>query len=92
MQATMGVTPLALRKRVLLKPGLRKFKLMFQDLSAQRLFNQAGVQSIQISEIKSYLDILGERRKEHRKVYLRMILDMDTVFMDYVRKKMEKNK
>lgn len=87
-----GITPLALKKRVLLKPGLRKFKRMFSDLSAQRFFNEAGVQSIQVSEIESYLDIIGEHRFEYRKVYLRLMLDMDTVFMDHIRKQMEKNR
>jgi len=89
MQAE-GITPLALKKRVTLKKGLRRFKNAFSDLSAQREFNQAGVQSITITEIKSYLDILGESRTERRKVFMRLILDMDTIFMEHVRKKMEK--
>lgn len=89
MQAE-GITPLALKKRVPLKKGLRRFKNAFSDLSAQRAFNQAGVQSILITEIESYLNILGETRTERRKVFMRFILDMDTVFMEHVRKKMEK--
>jgi hypothetical protein len=87
-----GITPLALKKRVLLKRGLRKYKDAFSDLSAQREFNQAGVQSITFSEIEHYLNLEGEHRPEHRKVFRRLILDMDTVFMDHVRKKMEKER
>lgn len=82
--------PLALKRRVTLKKGLKKFKDVFRDLSGQREFNQAGVQSIQIEAIESYLNIICEHRPEYRKVYLRLMLDMDTVFMEYIRKKMDK--
>lgn len=89
MEKEMGVTPLALRKRVTLKRGLQKFKEAFTDLSSQRGYNQAGVQSIAISEIESYLNILCEHRPEHRLVYMKLILEMDAVYMDFFRKKME---
>lgn len=90
MQKEDGFTPLALKKRVILKRGLKKFKDAFRDLSAQRLFNQAGVQSIQIEAIESYLNVDCETRPEHRKVFRRLMLDMDAVFMEYIRKKMDK--
>lgn len=85
-----GTPSLALKKRVKLKPGLYKFRDVFRDLSAQRLFNQAGVQSIQIEAIVAYLDGVCEYRPEHRKIYMRLMLDMDEVFMSYIRKKMDK--
>lgn len=87
-----GDDPPALRKRVLLKKGLRKYRDMFTDLSSQRTFNEAGLQSIEMSAIESYLNIDGETRKEHRKFSRRVILEMDAVFMDHVRKQQAKNR
>lgn len=90
LEKEQGFTPLALKKRVTLKRGLRKYRDMFRDLSSQRIFNEAGVQSIQIEAIESYLDIDCEFRPEHRKLARRLMLDLDAVFMAHVRKKMEK--
>lgn len=90
MEKDLGEPPLALRKRVKLKRGLKKFRDIFRDLSAQREFNQAGVQSIPISEMVSYLDGMCETRREQRMLFMRLMLDMDAVFMEYIRKKMSK--
>jgi hypothetical protein len=91
MEKDMGVTPLALKKRVKLRKDCRKYKDAFRDISAQRPFNQAGVQSIPITEITGYLDGICERRPEQRRVFIRMMLDMDAVFMEYIRKKTKKD-
>ena len=85
-----GDDPPALRRRVKLKPGLEKYRDMFRDLSAQRDFNEAGVQSITIGAIRDYLDIDMETRPNHRKFARRVMLEMDAVFMDYVRKQQNK--
>lgn len=65
---------------------------MFSDLSSQREFNEAGVQSITISAIKDYLDTICEYRPQHRKLAMKLMLAMDSVFMAYVRKKKKKDK
>lgn len=83
----MGVTPLALKKRVNLRRDCIKYRDAFRDLSAQREFNQAGVQSIRVSEVVAYLDGICETRPHHRRAFIKLMLDMDAVFMDYIRKK-----
>ncbi len=85
-----GLDPLALRRRVILKKGLQKYKDAFRDISAQRMFGEQGPQSIQLEALESYLDIIGEGREEYRKLYLRLVLDMDTIFMEHIRKKLER--
>lgn len=87
-----GDDPQALRSRVILRKGLRKYRDMFYDLSAQRTYNEAGLQSIEIPAIESYLNIDGETRKEHRRFARRVILEMDAVFMDHIRKKQEQKR
>lgn len=87
-----GDDPPALRSRVHLNRGLIKYREMFRDLSSQRRMNETGLQSIEMTAIESYLNIEGETRKEHRKFARRVILEMDSVFMDYVRKQQEKNR
>lgn len=87
-----GDDPPALRNRIKAKRGLTRYRDMFKDLSSQRTFNEAGLQSIEMPAIESYLNIEGETRPEHRKFARRVILEMDAVFMDHVRKQQEKNR
>lgn len=65
---------------------------MFRDLSSQREFNPAGVQSIPISEMRDYLDLICEHRPQHRRLAMKLMLAMDSVFMEHVRKKQEQNR
>jgi hypothetical protein len=45
---------------------------------------------VPITEIVGYLDGICEYRPQHRRVFIRLMLDMDAVFMEYIRKKMDR--
>lgn len=60
---------------------------MFAVLSKRRMYNQAGLQPLQASEVTSYLAGLGVSGEERTEAFLHVILGMDDIFMaDYFEK------
>lgn len=88
----MGVVPKALQNRPTPRPDSTKYRKAFSRVSAAREFSEVGPQSVTVTEVLSYMNLIGEYDPSEREVYLNHIQAMDAVFLDYMRKKMEKDR
>ena len=73
------------------KPGLRSDCIRYYDafcyLGSCRLWSQVGPSAIQISEIESYLRMVGIGCHETQMKYMRVIRQLDGAYLDFQAKK-----
>ena len=83
MAEKSGIEPRALSSR----PSLnRKYQGHLEDfylLSGRRFYNEAGLQPLQLSEIFSFLTHAGITGPEEKGHHLRILVELDQVFLDY---------
>ncbi len=84
MRADGNVHPAELT-RPALKPCDRRYYDAYRSLSASRMWSQVGPQPIQVSEVKSYMEMVGIEDPDTRLKYLRLIQGLDAVEMKAIR-------
>jgi hypothetical protein len=76
------------------KPALRKDCIRYLDafrhLSAGRIWSEVGPQPIQVSEVESYLGMVGIKNSDTKMKYLRLIRLLDNFELDRLISKMNK--
>jgi hypothetical protein len=76
------------------KPALRSDCIKYYDayrlLGASRIWSQVGPSSIQVSEIKAYLDMLGIEDPLTKLKYMRLIQQMDRVELKHIHQRSSK--
>jgi len=75
------VTPRGLLERPELRTDCLGYYNVFQEICDTRNYNQAGIQPLQVSEIRGYLAIIGDESKEQVAKAVRLLLKMDKVYM-----------
>ena len=89
MRRNGEVHPADLR-RPALRPDCVRYHDAFCALGAGRLSTQVGPSPIQITEVNTYLDMLGIEDPETKLKYLRLIRKMDRVELNYIYEKTKK--
>lgn len=87
IQRSTGVTPRALQERPRLEPGASPSWDAFWLLSGGRGSGMQGPLPVALSEILSYLHLIGEDRSSERLKLLRIIRNMDAAFLSHIAKK-----
>lgn len=83
MAEQAGVQPRALQDRPTLNPKYQGLLEDFYLLSGRRFYNEAGLQPIQLSEIFIFLTHAGITGAEEKGRHLRVLVELDHVFLDY---------
>lgn len=89
IQRSTGETPRALLDRPRMEPGTNPYWDAFWLMSSGRGSGMNGHLPIAMSEILSYLHLIGEDRSSEKLKLLRIIRNMDTVFLSHFAKKNE---
>lgn len=91
IQESIGVTPSGLKNR----PDVQEQDLPYLDsfrlLTRSREYGQSGPQPIRLTEIKAYLDMVGEDRVEERMKLLRIVQEMDHTYLEFAAKQSTTN-
>jgi hypothetical protein len=80
-----GTTPAALSSRPVLFEDLYFYWKSFWLLSASRSWTFGGPAGITVSDIKSYLDVVGIRSAETRVEFLEIVSALDARWVELVR-------
>lgn len=70
----------------------REYLDAFYSLSQARPSGFGGPEAIPVSDILSYVNLVGIVSREERLKYLRLIQRMDRAYLDHAREEAEKNK
>lgn len=83
MQETMGVTPQGLASRPPVMDEDLPYLSGFRALSRCRVQGQYGPRAITMVDIQAYLLLTHEEGVEERLKFLRIVQDMDGVYLDH---------
>lgn len=92
IEKTTGITPKALQGRPTLRRDCKDYLAAFFELSPARLYNEAGQQPLQYTEIVAYLTEFGVSGEELRARFVRLIRKLDVAYMDFHFTKQSKSK
>lgn len=81
IKETTGVAPKALQDMPKLRHDCRGYLEAFNFLSDAREYNQAGVQPLRLTEIQAYLALTGISGMDRKAKLVRVIRELDSVFM-----------
>lgn len=84
--------PAPLLNRPYLKVRDARYKEAFDVLHSSRTQGFSGQNSIQVSEILAYLELVGIDSQQERVKYLRLIQKLDDVYFAYVAEKRQATK
>ena len=87
LEAKTGVKSPRLLSRPTLRTDCRRYWDGFWTLANSRQFNQAGLQPLQISEIKAYTDLAGIQAGYPAQKFLRVAQAMDSAHLEVWAKK-----
>lgn len=92
MQKQTGVVPDALLKRPGLPAPLVYYIRAFYDISRGRQMTMGGAGPIALSEILAYMQIHEIEGLQERAAFMRLMLRLDTVYLEHQAKKQELRK
>jgi hypothetical protein len=81
-----GLTPAPLLSKPKLKPHDHRYLLAYNVLNRSRQWGMSAPQPIQISEAAAYLSLI-DVDAQYRPRYLRLIQDLDGVFLEHAAEK-----
>lgn len=83
IQESLGVIPSGLKNRPDVLEQDLPYMEGFRFLTRSRGYGQAGPHPIKVSEVKAYLDTVGEDSVEERLKLLRIVQDMDHTYLEF---------
>lgn len=88
----MGVTPSGLANRPSITNDDTPYLDGFRHLDRSRVYGQYGPLAITLTDVLSYLQLITEENVEERLKFLRVIQNMDGVYLEHAAQKSELSK
>lgn len=88
----MGITPSGLANRPSITSDDAQYLNGFRHLTHSRAYGQYGPLPITLTDVLSYLHLIDEENVGERLKFLRVIQNMDGVYLEHAAKKAEQSK